>query len=205
MRIFIFISIILISTSAYTQDSSNELHRVTVKESIQTNSYTYLLVEENDSEWWIAAPKMTPVSDAVYYYLGEMKMKNFHSKELDRDFESVTFVEDLVFEEIYRSGKYPIKGGVTIANLFINKDEYDGQVIKVRGKVTKYNDNIMGKNWIHLNDGTNVLGNRDFVVTSSMTTKVGEIITVKGKIFKHVDLGHGYKYEILMEEATIEK
>ena len=125
MRIYIFISIILISTSAYTQDSSNELHRVTVKESIQTNSYTYLLVEENDSEWWVAAPKMTPVSNAVYYYLGEMKIKNFHSKELDRDFESVTFVEDLVFEEIYQSGKYPVEGGVTIANLFINKDEYE--------------------------------------------------------------------------------
>lgn len=183
----------------------SELHRVIVKELIQTEAYTYLFVKEDSDERWLAAPKMSPVIGAVYYYLGEMEMKNFESKELDRTFESVIFIDDLVFEEIYKEGKYPLKGGTTIADLYINKKEYEGKVVKVRGKVTKYNDNIMGKNWIHLNDGTNSLGNRDFVVTSKMETKVGDVITVEGKLSIHVDLGSGYRYEVLMEEAKVLK
>jgi hypothetical protein len=185
------------------QMSPSTLHRVVVEEMIQTKAYTYLRVKEDSKENWLAAPKMTPVIGAVYYYLGEMEMKNFESKELSRTFDSVTFVEDLVFEEIYKEGKYPVKGGTTIANLYINKNDYDGKLVKVRGKVTKYNDNIMGKNWIHLNDGTNSLGNRDFVITSKMETKVGDVITVEGKLSIHVDLGSGYRYEVMIEEAKV--
>ena len=197
---------LLVSTSKGQQQyAPSELHKVVAKEMIQTKAYTYLLVEENESEHWLAVSKMTPVIGAVYYYLGEMEMKNFESKELQRTFDSIIFIEDLVYEEIYLEGKYPVKGGTTIANLYINKNDHDGKVVKVRGKVTKYNDNIMGKNWIHLYDGTNGLGNRDFVVTSQDEVKVGDVVTIEGKISIHVDLGSGYMYEVLMEEAKVLK
>ena len=73
----------------------------------------------------------------------------------------------------------------------------------VRGRVTRYNDNIMGKNWIHIKDGTNVLGNRDFVFASKENVQVGDVVTFEGKISIDLDLGSGYRFEVLMEEAKV--
>ena len=195
-------------TPGYAQNSDEvvrELHKVKVKEMSQTKSYTYMLVAENGKEWWVAAPKMNPVIGATYYYLGEMQMKDFYSKELDRTFDSLSFVEGLLFEEIFKEGKYPVSGGTTIANMYMEKDKLDGQIVTVRGKVTKFNEDIMDKNWIHLDDGTNILGNRDFVATSKTAVKVGDVVTLSGKIAKNVDLGHGYTFEVLMQEARVVK
>ena len=206
--LMILIAMTLYITPGLAQNSSEvirELHKVSVKEMVQAKGYTYMLVSENGKEWWVAAPKMNPVIGATYYYLGEMQMKDFKSKELDRTFDSVSFVEGLLFEEIYKEGKYPVSGGTTIANLYLKKDELEGKTVKVRGKVTKFNEDIMSKNWIHLNDGTNILGNRDFIVTSKSSAKVGEVVTFEGKLSKDVDLGSGYTFEILMEEAKVLK
>ena len=207
--IYTLLLVALIFTTGWAQTSIDKsktgLHKVTAKEVIQSNAYTYMLVVEDEKEWWIAAPKITPVIGAVYYYLGEMEMKNFKSKELNRTFDMVNFVEGLLFEDIYEEGKFPVKGGATIADLYIYKDDYEDKVVKVRGKVTKFNEDIMGKNWIHLNDGTNVLGNRDFIVTSQASAKVGEVVTFEGKLSKHVDLGSGYTFEVLMEDAKVLK
>lgn len=183
-----------------------DLHKVEVVEIIQTKNYTYIQVAENNEKRWIASPLIDDAKiGATYYYQGDLLMKNFNSKELNRTFESVTFVEGLVPEQIYSNGQYPVKGGTTITDLFNNKDMYDGQIIKVRGKVTKFNENILSKNWIHLDDGTNILGKKDFVVTSQSAVQVGDIVTFQGKISKHVDLGHGYKFEVLMEDAKLLK
>jgi hypothetical protein len=76
----------------------------------------------------------------------------------------------------------------------------------VRGKVVKYNEGIMGKNWIHLRDGTGSVEKEtnDVLVTSSSPAKVGDIITAKGVVHTNKDFGAGYSYKVLVEDATLQ-
>ena len=95
----------------------------------------------------------------------------------------------------------PCEGCITISDLLANKKSYSGKVIKVKGKVTKYNPGIMGKNWVHIQDGSEFEGGFDLTVTTDNQAIVGEIITFKGKIVLDKDFGYGYFYNVLMEEG----
>ncbi len=94
---------------------------------------------------------------------------------------------------------------ISIAELYANKTVYQGKTVRLHGKVVKYNPNIMGKNWVHIQDGTEHEGKNDLTATTGMTTKVGDEITIEGTVVLNKDLGAGYFYEILLEDATIVK
>jgi hypothetical protein len=98
----------------------------------------------------------------------------------------------------------PCADCVTIAKLFENKQSYSGKIIRVKGQVTKFNPEIMGKNWIHIQDGTEFQGGFDLTVTSGMQAEVGKIVTIEGKIVLDKDFGYGYSYSVLMEEGKIQ-
>ncbi len=97
----------------------------------------------------------------------------------------------------------PAKGGVTIAELFKNKDNYSGKTVKIRGQVTKYTPAVMGKNWIHIQDGTDANGKFDLTVTTAAEVKMGEMVTLEGKISLNKDLGYGYFFDVMMEDAAV--
>ena len=52
----------------------------------------------------------------------------------------------------------PCEGCVKISDLFSGKKTYEGKVIRITGKVTKFNAGIMGKNWVHIQDGIRIRG-----------------------------------------------
>ena len=95
----------------------------------------------------------------------------------------------------------PCKDCIRISDLLENKKTYSGKTIKVTGKVTKYNPEIMGKNWIHIQDGSEFQGGFDLTITTNQKVSVGEIITFEGKIVLDKDFGYGYFYNVLMEDA----
>jgi hypothetical protein len=95
----------------------------------------------------------------------------------------------------------PCADCITIAKLFGDRRAYEGKVIKVKGQVTKYNGGIMGRNWVHIQDGTESRDGFDLTVTTDITVAVGEIITFEGKITLDKDFGYGYSYNVLMEEG----
>ncbi|MHC1775207.1 MAG: hypothetical protein AB9834_07285 [Lentimicrobium sp.] len=195
-----------------------------VREVIQTTQYTYLLVDEDNKEKWLALPKMEAKKGDVYFYNDGYEMNNFKSKELGRTFESVFFLDRIgktvneVLEGQILSGNTPVKaavrkydidiseteGGIRIASLFENKQEYKGKRVKVKGQVTHYNPSIMKRNWIHLQDGTEYSGKYDLTVTSeSLTVSVGQIITLEGTLELDQDFGAGYFYEILLTNIKL--
>ena len=90
---------------------------------------------------------------------------------------------------------------ITIAKLLAGKQSYSGKVIKIKGKVTKFNPAIMGKNWVHLQDGTEFDGGFDITITTDSQVSVGDTITFEGKIILDKDFGYGYFYNVLMEEG----
>jgi len=95
----------------------------------------------------------------------------------------------------------PCDGCVKISELLANKKSYSGKVIKVKGQVTKYNPGIMGKNWVHIQDGSEFEGGFDLTVTTDKPTSVGETITFEGKVILDKDFGYGYYYSVLMEDG----
>jgi hypothetical protein len=95
----------------------------------------------------------------------------------------------------------------TVAEIFSKNKELNGKTVRVQGKVVKYNSGIMGKNWIHIQDGTGdpMKSTHDLVATSSETATVGEVITVQGRLAADKDFGAGYSYVAIIEEAQIKK
>ena len=94
------------------------------------------------------------------------------------------------------------EGTVTIAELLADRSDYDGKVITIKGEITKVNRAIMGKNWFHIQDGTDHEGAYDLTVTTQLDGEVGDVVTLTGKIVLNKDFGYGYFYDILMEDAV---
>ena len=77
----------------------------------------------------------------------------------------------------------------------------------VRGKVVKFNGGIMGKNWIHLRDGSGAAadGSNDLLVTTADQAAVGDTITAEGLVRTDKNFGSGYAYKVLIEDAKLKK
>ena len=65
----------------------------------------------------------------------------------------------------------------------------------------------MGKNWLHLQDGSGNAadGSHDIVVTSKDSAAVGDVVTAQGLVRTDVNLGSGYAYAVLIEDAALRK
>ena len=101
------------------------------------------------------------------------------------------------------SGITAVEGGQTVATLFEKKAELAGKPVKVRGKVVKFTPEIMGKNWIHLQDGTGAAGNNDLTVTTSASAQMGDTVTISGTLSVDKDFGYGYAYDVIIEDAEV--
>ena len=150
-------------------------------------------------------------------------MEDFYSKELDRTFDKVLFLDGFegMQDQAPDMGQMPgttqgsvrtdqldtsiehDAGTVSIAELYENPAAYEGKTIRVKGEVAKFNAQIMERNWIHLQDGSEFEGNYDLTVTSQQGFEVGKIITLEGILALNRDFGYGYSYDLLLEKATI--
>jgi len=93
--------------------------------------------------------------------------------------------------------------GKTVAEIIQQKADLVGKKVSVRGKVIKYSADIMGKNWLHLNDGTVQEGAEDLTVTTTATAKVGDTVLVHGVVGTDKDFGFGYRYAVILEDAEV--
>ena len=201
------------------------IHTVKVKEVIQTTTYTYLHVKENGKVYWIAVGKIDATEGETYAYQTAWEQTDFSSKELDRVFKSIFFVQDLYKADSETGRPIPsehqtskprteqdnsisvekAEGGLTIADLMKDKKKLEGEKVKIRGKVVKYNYMIMNRNWIHLQDGTSFDDNYDLTITSNEEVEEGQIVTFIGTVSINKDFGAGYVYELIIEDAVIDQ
>jgi hypothetical protein len=91
----------------------------------------------------------------------------------------------------------------TVAALNQNKATLSGQKITAQGKVVKVNNGIMGRNFVHIQDGTGDASSNNLIVTSKQTASVGEQVVISGVVVLNRDFGSGYSYPLLIEEASI--
>jgi hypothetical protein len=200
-------------------------HKVLIKEVLQVSGYTYLKAEEDKKEVWLAASPVEAKPGETWYYEGGYEMRNFTSKELNRTFETIYFLDMISPEPIDHSNDAklsspgssgtkeerkdvtvtPAAGGITISELYSNKGSYKGKTVRVTGKVTKFLPEIMEKNWVHIQDGTESGGNYELIITTSETVNAGDVVTFEGKIDLDKDFGFGYFYSVIMEDSKITK
>lgn len=229
LKIFILlVLLVLFSCGNEKEEKSGEnlapnIHKVLVNEVEQANVYTYLLVNENGQEYWMAIAKKEVEEGDVLYYTKSLEMKNFESKDLDKKFDKIYFVDKIserpeqMSTLVTKNNPHgqvrlpkksdisvtPVEDGITIEKLYSDKDQYSGAQIKIRGQVVKFTPQIMGKNWVHIQDGTSYDKNFELTITTQDMVKRGDIVTFEGEITLNKDIGAGYAYELLMENGKI--
>ena len=103
--------------------------------------------------------------------------------------------------------KAPGKDAKTVAEIHANKATLKGVEVVVRGRVVKFNPEIMGRNWLHLRDGSGSADKKDndITVTTSEVVVKGDIVTIRGKVALDQDFSAGYTYPVIIEGAKIVK
>jgi hypothetical protein len=203
-----------------------------VVETMNAGGYTYVFLEKKGKKTWAAIPAAeVKVGQEITLQPG-VEMKNFTSKTLNRMFDSIIFSGGPRTQPSQAAGNKPESpqhGAVAAAaskpaeKISVEKatgpDAYtvsevhekiaalNEKVAVVKGKVVKVSGGIMGKNWIHLQDGTGdaALGTNKLVTTSEDLPAVGDVITLKGTVYQDKDFGAGYKYHVIMEKASIQR
>jgi hypothetical protein len=200
-----------------------------VLETMDAAGYTYIQVDTGSETFWAAAPQFAAkVGDDVVVPEG-MPMPDYHSKTLDRTFDIVYFVPSVLVggaenlsgdmpadhpatdggktvvetTDVDLSGITVADGGQTVADLFTKKADLAGKPVQVRGKVVKFTPEIMGKNWIHLQDGTGAAGTNDLTVTTSAMAQKGDTVVISGVLSVDKDFGYGYAYDVIIEDAEV--
>jgi len=79
------------------------------------------------------------------------------------------------------------------------------QVVTIHGTVTKANNGIMKRNFIHIEDGTGKGDTASLIITSQDTANPGDKVIVSGTVVLDTDFGFGYLYPLLVEKASIKQ
>lgn len=195
---------------------AKDIHTVIVEEVLPTTKYVYLRVREGEEEFWIATIKTEVKVGGTYFYQGGLLKTNFESKEHKRVFDRMYLVSSIVASDhsahvtadqsqkpstSFSKKNIDVKGSVKIAELVANPKKYEGKTIQISGQCAKINPNIMGRNWVHLQDGSK--DDYDLVITCDVQIPVGHTVTLTGKVVLNKDFGSGYKYDILLEEGQV--
>ena len=190
-------------------------HTATVLESMSSGGYTYMKVQDGSKSYWIAMTQRDVKKGDSINYSEQGWMQNFHSKTLNRTFDSILFAGNAevksaeVLKKIVPSkmnSDLQEKGTMSIAELFANRDKYVNKTVIVKGKVTKTSSGIMKLNWVHLQDGSNFQNMNDLVFTSTQNPpKVGSVVYATGKLIKDKDFGYGYFYPVIIQESKFKK
>jgi hypothetical protein len=153
--------------------------------------------------------------------------KDFYSRTLDQSFDEILFVMTLYVTEKAptdpnalvaqaheaagalaaeppKPGEIaPAPDGMTIAELYAGYSRLQGKNLSVRGRVMKFSEDILGTNWVTLQDGSGVAPDNRLVARTDATVTIGDEVTVQGTIKTDVSLGTGYDYKVLLENATV--
>lgn len=93
----------------------------------------------------------------------------------------------------------------TVGEIFEKGKKLNNKKIAVRGKVVKVSKMIMGKNWLHIQDGTGnpMQNSHDLVVTTMAEPALDSVVIVEGTLHANKDFGAGYRYDVIIEDADV--
>jgi hypothetical protein len=95
------------------------------------------------------------------------------------------------------------RNGFTIADLFERRAALAGQRVSLRATVVRRMDGVLGKTFLHLQDGTGSpeQANYDLTATTTEELSLGETVEVEGELLVDQELGIGYTYSALLTDV----
>lgn len=104
------------------------------------------------------------------------------------------------------AGIEKLADGVNVAEIYAKAGELEGKRVRLRAKIVKSMPNILGRTWLHIQDGTGqaAKGDHDLVVTTQGEPTIGATVVVEGLVVRNKDLGSGYRYDVMLEDARVE-
>jgi hypothetical protein len=202
----------------------------TVLETFDAAGYTYLKLDVQGQETWLATRPLTVSAGDKVEYSGGNEMTNFYSKSLDRTFDSILFADSVALQGQAAPAAQPaapgnamdphamrsagpvaapapgeiqrLDDGKTIGEIFADRSQLETQEVRLRARVMKVSANILGKNWITLQDGTGTEPDNRLMATSAELVKPGDLVIARGLVRNDIDIGSGYSYKVLLEQAT---
>lgn len=99
------------------------------------------------------------------------------------------------------------KDAYSIEEVYSKKKELSKKTVTVRAKVIKFLPGVMGKNWIHIQDGTGSAEaeTHDITVSTLDTTKVGDEVIVHGTLEIDKNFGSMHSFAVIIEDASLTK
>jgi hypothetical protein len=200
-----------------------------VVERLDASPYCYLRLKTSKGEVWAAVPEAKIEKGTDVTVVNPMLMSNFESKTLKRTFAEVYFgtlaaagaaagaapasnphagvAQAAAPVEVGKVDKATGADARTVSEVWAQKASLKGKSVTIRGKVVKYSAGVMGKNWLHLQDGSGDAkkGTNDITVTSMDEAAKGDTVTIKGTLAADKDFGAGYTYAIIVEDAKVVK
>lgn len=196
-------------------------------------NYSYIRLKEDGKKVWLAAsPMEVSVGDNVEYTGGDV-MTKFESKAMNKTFDEIRFVtrirvvkngplpDNQAMASIPHPkdapknspvAPVPKKGEIkktgkekTVEEVFSGREQLKDRPVTLRGKVIKVSRNILKKNWITLSDGTGTAPDDRIVAVTTDLVPLGDVATVTGILKTNVNLGAGYKYKVLIDDAEFAK
>ncbi len=227
MKLFWAVCAMLVMSAGWAADKPAPLPAATLSGKVlevkDVESYTYLRLKTRDGELWAVVGRAPVKTGAEVTIENVMVMTNFESKSLKRKFDRIAFgslggtggamvsphtgVAKAADMENIKVAKATGPNARTVAEIFTQKTDLKNKTVLVRGKVVKFTPDILGKNWVHLQDGSGSAkdNTHDVLVTTKDQAKVGDVVVVKGVVHTDRDLGSGYSYKVLIEEAVLQK
>jgi hypothetical protein len=221
MKVLLAIGMVVVSSFVFAGENPAPLAPVKgqVLEVQDVKSYSYLRLKTRDGETWAAISKAPVKKGSEVTIENVMVMNNFESKSLKKTFKTILFGTLAVAPGASMAKEHAAKaveiGDVrvakavgenarTVEEINTKTTELKDKPVLLHGKIVKYNPGIMGKNWLHLRDGSGTDANNDILVTSNSQAKAGDVVTVKGIVRTDKDFGSGYSYKVIIEDATIQ-
>ena len=208
-------------TNAGTPPASHDILSGEIVETMNAAGYTYILLDTGSEKIWAAASETSVAVGQRVSVPGGQVMTGFPSKSLNRTFDKIVFANGIypegslektagqdhgmagssrtVVTDAHVGNVDRAAGGYTVEEILSQAPALSGQQVKVRGRVVKFTADIMGTNWIHIQDGTA----GDLAVTSDTTVNKGDLVMVEGALSVNKDFGAGYRYPAIIEKATV--
>ncbi len=93
----------------------------------------------------------------------------------------------------------------TVAEVVAQRKDLAGKTVRIHGTVVKCTPGVLGRTYLHLRDGSGdaAAGTNDIAVTTEAVPAVGDTIVVEGTVAIDRDVGAGYRFPTIVEDAKV--
>ncbi|MEQ1572358.1 MAG: hypothetical protein ABMA64_42440, partial [Myxococcota bacterium] len=161
-----------------------------VVETFDGGGFTYAWLEGSEGNVWIAGP-LTPLEAGQTVATTQgVEMAGFHSRALDRTFDSIWFVAGVRVMGVEAppvavpAPTPVVPGRTSVADLVAGRSTLAGAEVVVAGQVVRATDPILGRRWVHLQDGSGSAADasHDLTLTTAEVFAVGQWVVVRGRV-----------------------